>query len=123
MQFPYLFSGYCILKSQELGERIRAAREGLNITQEELAERVRKDQRAISEYENGRRRLSAIDMPLFAKALNVSILYFFEGELSKSDLDAELLQQFNELPTTDAKQAAIELLRVYLKVIIKHYSS
>ncbi|MBI5668042.1 MAG: helix-turn-helix transcriptional regulator [Chloroflexi bacterium] len=109
------------MDSRRFGERIRKARERLGITQETLAERSGKDQRAISEYENGKRRLSAIDLPVFAKALDVPILYFFEGEINRNDFDAALLQEFNKLPTEAAKASAIELVRIFCNSIKSHY--
>ena len=60
-----------------LGERIREARERAGISQEDLAVAVGKDQRAISEYENGKRKLSVTDLPMFARTLRVPLLYFY----------------------------------------------
>jgi len=93
------------------------------MTQEALAELAGKDQRAISEYEFGKRRLSAIDLPDFARALDVSMLYFFEGEITQNDLDAVILQEFNRLPTSQSKQSAIELVRVFSDSITAHFPS
>jgi transcriptional regulator with XRE-family HTH domain len=108
------------LDSKTLGARIRQAREHANLTQEALAERTSKDQRAVSEYESGKRRLSAIDLPTFATALNVPLLYFFEGELSEQDLDRVVLTEFHHLPTFEAKQSAIEFVQMLSKVISFH---
>ena len=94
-----------------LGQRIRSARERLKMSQEELAMRVSKDQRAISEYENGKRKLAVTDLPSFARVLNVSVLFFFEGPLEGEALDETLLMEFHRLPTRRARQTAIELVR------------
>jgi len=96
-----------------IGTYIRQAREQLGMTQEELAERVQKDQRSISEYENGRRRLAAADLPSFAEALGVSVLYFYGHQVSDEDYVVALLAQFDRLPTSEAKRSAIELLTVF----------
>ena len=82
---------------QLLGVRIRQARERLGMAQDDLAAAVMKDQRAISEYEHGSRKLSATDLPLFAQALHVPLLYFYEGELTADDLDMMVLSQFHRL--------------------------
>ncbi len=84
--------------------------------QGELAELVSKDQRAISEYENGKRRLAAIDLPAFAEALNVPITYFYEGEKSLQEFDKLLLSAFANLPSPEAKQVAIEVVRLLSKL-------
>lgn len=110
------------MNSRLLGARIRQARERLGMTQETLAERCEKDQRAISEYEHGKRRLSAVDLPLFAQALGVSLLYFFEGEISRHDLDAALLQEFERLPTPQAKRSAIALMRLFSDALLAHHT-
>src|SRR5260221_13065229 len=100
------------MNSKFLGSRIRLARERLGLSQEELATAVGRDQRTISEYENGKRKLSAIDLPEFAKALKVSVLYFYEGVATRDDLDEALLMECKQLPTTEMKQAIIEAGRV-----------
>lgn len=102
------------------GARIRQAREHLGLSQEELATRVSRDQRAISEYENGKRRLAATDVPVFAQALGVSILYFYEGEISLSDFDRAVLEEFHRLSTPEAMQAAIEMMRLLSEVLSLH---
>ncbi len=94
-----------------LGQRIRSARERLKMSQEELAMLVSKDQRAISEYENGKRKLAATDLPSFARVLKVPVLYFYGGQLEGEALDETLLMEFHRLPTQRARQAAIELVR------------
>lgn len=101
------------MNAQHIGAAIREARERLGMTQEELAEKVGHDQRAISEYEHGKRRLSAVELPLFARALNVSLLYFYGELVADEDFDAALLEHFKRLSTPEAKKAAIELIRVF----------
>lgn len=96
-----------------LGERIRIARERKGLSQEELAARIGRDQRAVSEYEHGKRRIAVVDLPTFARVLEVPLLYFFEGELQLEDLDSALLHQFRRLPTSQARASAVELLRVF----------
>ncbi len=95
-----------------LGARIRAARERLGLSQEQLAAAVSKDQGAISEYEIGKRRLSAVDLPALARALDVPLLYFYEGDILESDVDRLLLTEFRRLPTLEAKQAVIDIVRI-----------
>ncbi|MBA3867568.1 MAG: helix-turn-helix transcriptional regulator [Anaerolineae bacterium] len=110
------------MDTKDLGRRIKDRRESIRMTQETLADRTRRDQRSISEYEAGKRRLSAIDLPVFAKALEVSVLYFFESDISDHDFDAALLEQFSRLPTNQAKETAIEMLRLFTDAIKSHYS-
>jgi len=110
------------LDSTDLGLRIKTRREALRMTQETLADRTERDQRSISEYEAGKRRLSAVDLPVFAKALEVSVLYFFETAMTDHDFDAALLEHFSRLPTSQAKETAIQLVKLYSESIKSHYS-
>jgi transcriptional regulator with XRE-family HTH domain len=104
--------------SEELGERIRRARELAHLSQDELAQKIAKDQRAISLYESGRRRIYAIELPKIAQALNVPVSYFFErDELSVS---AKLLEEFSQLPNTEVQALAIELLRIFRTAAVSH---
>lgn len=104
------------MDTKAFGTRLRQAREQARLSQEELAEAVGKDQRSISEYETGKRRLAVTDLPLFASALQVSLIYFFEQEADVYGLDQALLEYFHQLPSEEDKQAAVEILRVLLKV-------
>jgi transcriptional regulator with XRE-family HTH domain len=104
------------LDSHILGARIRQAREQRGLSQEELASLVSRDQRAISEYENGKRKVAAVDLPNFAAVLNVPLLYFFEGEVALYDLDHIILGEFRQLPSNEAKEAAIEMIRILAKI-------
>jgi transcriptional regulator with XRE-family HTH domain len=101
------------LDASWLGLRIRQAREHRGLSQEDLAAAISKDQRAISEYENGKRKLAVTDLPLIATVLEVPLLFFFEEEASLHDLDAALLNHFHELPTPETRQAAIDIIRIF----------
>jgi len=109
-----------LLNPQLFGARIRQAREMRGLSQEEFAALISRDQRAVSEYEQGKRRLSAVDIPKLAKALNVPIIYFYEGEVGLNDLDRALLDEFHRLPTPEARQSAISILREFSQAIEQH---
>lgn len=96
---------------KKLGQRLREARERRNLSQEDLGALIGKDQTAISEYENAKRKITITDLPRLAEVLNVSINYFFEGELTADDLDRALLREFHQLPDR-AKLNAIEVIRL-----------
>jgi len=101
----------------KFGSRIRQARERLGMSQDDLAASVSKDQRAISEYENGKRKLAATDLPLFASVLQVPLLYFFGEDLTLQDFDSELLKEFHRLRTESARQAIIEIIRIFSNTV------
>lgn len=100
-----------------LGLRIRQARERKGLSQDEFAARISRDQRAVSEYENGKRRIAVTELPTFARVLDVPLLYFFEGEIEITDLDRLMLDTFHQLPTEKAQHSAIEIVRVFSEAI------
>ncbi|MBZ0285027.1 MAG: helix-turn-helix domain-containing protein [Anaerolineae bacterium] len=95
------------------GERIRIAREAKGLSQEEFAARISRDQRAVSLYERGKRRIAATDLPLLAQVLDVPLMYFYEGETILDDVDAAMQHELRHLPNLDAKRTALELVRVF----------
>lgn len=105
---------------RELGKRIRQARERIGMSQEGLAEAVQRDQKAVSEYETGKRKLPAIDIPTFASVLGVPYSYFFEGELHLDELDQVLLQEFHTLPTQEDRQTALQAVRLISATVHRH---
>jgi transcriptional regulator with XRE-family HTH domain len=105
------------LDMKPFGQRLRQAREEKGLSQEEFAALISKDQRAVSEYEHGKRRVSAVDLPVFARVLDVSLLYFYQDVTNPNDLEMAMLQQFRRIPTTEAQKAAIEIMRVFSNVL------
>jgi transcriptional regulator with XRE-family HTH domain len=105
--------GILTLDATEFGIRIRQARERLGMSQLDFASLVSKDQRAISEYENGKRKLFATDVPNFARILNVPVTYFYDGEIQIDDLDSSILYEIQQLPNVEAKQAAMQIIRIF----------
>lgn len=100
------------MEAKQFGARLRQAREQLGLSQEDLAALVGKDQRSISEYETGKRRLSVTDLPALAAALKVSIVFFFDESVEKPELEQAILHYFHELPTTAAQHAAVDILQI-----------
>jgi hypothetical protein len=58
----------------------------------------------------------ATEVPVFASVLQVPLLYFFEDEINPDDIDHALLLETNRLPTLEAKQSALELVRVLARL-------
>ncbi len=67
---------------ERLGKRLAASRKNLNLSQDYLAEMLRRDQTFVSKVENGRRTLSVQEFLRWLEALN----------LSASDTDALLTE-------------------------------
>ena len=102
-----------------LGLRIRQAREQRGLSQEELAALIKRDQRAVSEYEHGKRRLSVTDLPRVAQALDVPILYFFEGDVTATDQDRMVLDAFHRITSLQDRQSAIQILLTFGDALLR----
>jgi len=112
-----------LVNQVELGQRIRHARERVDMSQEDLAVAVERDQKAVSEYENGKRKLPATELPTFARVLGVPVSYFFDGEFQIDDLDQLLLQEFHMLQSYEDRNAAIQAVRLISDTVKRHTTS
>lgn len=85
---------------RDIGGRIKKARLKNGLTQEELGQRLGgKDVPSISYYENGKRRISAIELLEFSEVLETPIIYFFQDAPETQDeMETTLLQWFRSLP-------------------------
>lgn len=78
------------LDFQEMGRRIRAKREFLNMTREELAERIDVSSQFISDIEYGHKGLSIRRLYMLCQVLDVSADYVLAGEVHAGDTDEEV---------------------------------
>jgi transcriptional regulator with XRE-family HTH domain len=97
---------------EQLGQRIRQIREERGISQEQLADLIARDQRAVSLYESGQRRIYAHDIPKIAQALDVPLAYLFDDVVTEGDLDSILLKEFHRFDTGTRKKM-IEIMRLF----------
>ncbi len=89
---------------QKIGQRIREAREGANLSQKDLAEKLGfGSSTAISLIEMGDRRVSVEDLEKIANELHIDIKVLLDQESDKSDLAFALRAQ-KDLSTTAKKQ-------------------
>lgn len=112
--------GISLITQAEIGQHIQKARDRVGMSQRDLADAVGKDQKAIYEYETGKRKVSAIELVNFARVLGVPISYFYEGQFQSDELDQTLLQEFHTLPTDEDKNAAIQSVRLLSDAIKRH---
>jgi transcriptional regulator with XRE-family HTH domain len=117
MAIGYTINGILIVDIKRLGQRIRQARERQGLSQEEFAVRIARDQRAVSQYENGVRKIAVTDLTKFAEALSVPLSYFYEEEALENELDNLLLHEFHKIPSSEAKSIVIEMVRLFSKAL------
>ena len=112
-----------------VSERILARRNELDMSQPELAERVGVTFQQVQKYENGKNRVSAGRLYEIAKALGVTIQYFYESAPrlalarrgvaeEQSDFDGpdtgeelELLGAFRRIQQAGARKSVIDLAK------------
>jgi len=104
-----------------VGQRIKARRQALKLTQTQLAEKIGVTFQQVQKYENGTNRVSAARLWNIAAVFEVPITFFFDSidetltEDGKNDVFAdrgamELIDLYTRL--TDAqKQAVLSFLR------------
>jgi len=74
-----------MITNEELGRRIRLARESAKLTQAELGKKwLDKSHAAISDIERGATRISATALSKLATLLDISMDFFYEENDSKS---------------------------------------
>lgn len=101
---------------KEVGQRIKARRKQLGLTQKQLAELVELSEGSVSRYESG----SIKDAPTqklndFAKALSIEVAWIigFKAETDKFQLAHELVDRIQQLDD----DISIELIDVFNKFI------
>ncbi len=92
-----------------VGQKLKARRNLIGITQEVLAEATGITFQQVQKYEKGRNRLSASRLFQFSRVLDVPVAYFFEGFLS-TDLGIGLQGGFadNEQEPFESEAEAAE---------------
>ena len=97
-----------------VGKRLRRRRRLLGLTQQELASQVGVRFQQIQKYECGANRMTSSRLFDLAKALNVSVQYFFDG-IEQDDLLAA-----NDADTMDgdilSQKETLELVRAYYRL-------
>lgn len=90
-----------------LGERIAAARKGMELTQDHLAQRVGIERTALGRIENGERKVSAVELVELAAALDTPLAWFV-----RDPLPAVVSRRTDAAPaheSTDRLDRALEL--------------
>lgn len=97
---------------KKLGERIRAERHHLRLTQAQLAEAIDISDTYMGAIERGERGLSLDTLVMLAKRLGVTVDYLLSDSVSVTD--SNIMEQFKQLMDShplERKQMAINVLR------------
>src|SRR4051794_7340078 len=104
---------------EQMGQRIREARERRGLTQEALGQLIGRNQHAISHYESGTRAIVVTELPAIAKALQVPIEYFFGNVVDPDEEALGLVSELSTLPPGQRK-TIVERWRLELEWWKKH---
>jgi transcriptional regulator with XRE-family HTH domain len=102
-----------------IGERLRARRTALGLTQEQLGTAVGLSYQQIQKYENGSNQMTVGRLLLLAASLNVPVAYFLDGLDSEhvaavqppSPAGAELVQVLESIRHGPTRGAVADLVR------------
>jgi transcriptional regulator with XRE-family HTH domain len=104
---------------EHVGQRVRARRLMLGMSQEKLAHALHLTFQQVQKYEKGTNRIGASRLAQIAAALGIEVAYFFEGvsavpsEKQTSNGKALNPAEVNELMST---RQGVELVRSFLKI-------
>lgn len=102
-----------------IGERLRARRTGLGLTQEQLGTAVGLSYQQIQKYENGSNQMTIGRLLLLAACLRVPVAYFLDGldgahaaaAQPPSPAGAELVQALDSVRHGPTRGALVDLVR------------
>ena len=99
-----------VIMEASLGKRIKALREALRISQEELSQSLGLDRASLSLIENDKRSLKADELILLSKSLNISI-----DELLNLKSSTEVVLEQSQKPKEERNDLRISVPRKNLK--------
>ena len=100
-----------------VGQRLKARRVGLRISQSEIGNALDVTFQQIQKYENGANRVGASNLYKLSKALNVDVSYFFEDMTSGAkikSLSDQPAASFEHDPMTQPE--SIKLVHNYFRI-------
>lgn len=101
-----------------VGERLRARRSLLGMTQEKLAEAVELTFQQIQKYERGTNRVSASRLWQFSRILRVPVSYFFEhyNETAFAGFSDNEQEDFESEQNVMDRKETIKLVKEYYSI-------
>ncbi len=112
---------YLMLRHRIVGARLRQLRSEANRTQQDLAEMLECPLETIAAYELGKRPVSAAELEVVCRALNVPLSYFLDkdSDIGKWHLLQDQFELFQALPA-DIRDFVLKPINVsYLELAMK----
>ncbi|KYC34753.1 hypothetical protein WA1_49385 [Scytonema hofmannii PCC 7110] len=108
-----------MLNYEDLGQRLRLAREQTGMSQAEAAVALGITPAALSQYEKGKRRVEALLLEALSKLYGVPISYFFSHEVLIADWEAGLRSMSKDFSSTG--KAGISYLINKIRILEELY--
>ena len=105
-----------------VGNRIQTKRQLLDISQDELAERIDRATKYVSDIERGNCGMSIETMLMFAKELDMSVDYMMFGKGSEDEINRQTIDMYAALHVLEQykeneRSYAVRLLNLFLSAI------
>jgi transcriptional regulator with XRE-family HTH domain len=98
---------------RQIGNKIRARRIALNLSQEKLADSLSLTFQQVQKYEKGTNRVSASRLLEISQILKVDIDYFFAGLVTDANVDSG---EDHELERVISTAEGVRLIRAFAQV-------
>lgn len=112
------------MNERDFGLKIKARREELGLSQQDLAVLMGLDQGKISLIERGARKVDSVtELPILAKALKCSLSWFYRDEelINNSDDPMQLIMN-QYFPGIEFSEFEIHRMQQFLEPIIQNYA-
>jgi len=100
-------------KQEELGRRLKSVRKSVGLTQEEVSKRTDLGRTALSEIENGKRRVDSVELEQLAEVYGVRISDFFEEDPVDT---SSIVAKFRSDPELADDDTLDEAVRRYVRL-------
>lgn len=98
---------------EELGKRLKSVRESVGLTQEAVSEKTTLGRTALSEIENGKRRVDSVELEQLAEVYGVRVSDFFEDEPVDTN---SIVAKFRSDPDLADDETLDEAVRRYVRL-------
>jgi transcriptional regulator with XRE-family HTH domain len=106
----------------EMGKLIKTAREGLGLTQNELAKKINRRPETLSLIENGKSEIGVLTLSLLALELNKPVTYFFPTSLFtdvildiRTPYELKMLEYAQTLEEYGAANISLSILKAIIE--------
>lgn len=102
------------LSDQEIGKKIRTAREACRLTQNQFAVKIHVAQQTLSRYENGINTVPNEILEHISKELDISLTYFLGVSSEEFSDEERLLIEFYRKADKKIKKYIFELVKLLM---------